>query len=100
MIASIINISDLNLETRFQYASSALSVWAMTAVALAIGLEVYAIREHKEKYHLEEFTKSCGVIIEGLNTDTIIGRYWNPLNLVRWALTIVVMVFLNQHSLA
>ena len=38
--------------------------------------------------------------MEGLNTDTIIGRYWNPLNLIRWALTIVVMVFLNQHSFA
>jgi hypothetical protein len=100
MIASIINISDINLETRFQYASSALSVWAMGAVAIAIGIEVYAIRADKGNYHLKEFTNSCGVIIEGLNTDTIIGRYWNPLNLVRWALTIVVMVYLNQHSLA
>jgi len=96
MIASIINISDLNLETRFQYASSLLSVWAMGAVAIL----VYAIRAHKGNYQLEEFTKSCGVLIEGLNTDTIIGRYWNPVNLIRWAITIVVMVFLNQHSLA
>jgi hypothetical protein len=100
MIASIINISDLNLETRFQYASSLLSVWAMGAVVIAIGIEVYAIRAHKGNYALEEFTKSCGVLIEGLNNDTIIGRYWNPFNLIRWAITIVVMVFLNQHSLA
>jgi peptidoglycan/LPS O-acetylase OafA/YrhL len=30
----------------------------------------------------------------------MIGRYWGPLNLIRWALTIFVMVFLNQHSVA
>jgi hypothetical protein len=56
------------------------------------------IRAHKGRYQLEEFTKSFGGIIEGMNTDSMIGRYWGPLNLIRWALTIVVMVFLNQHS--
>jgi hypothetical protein len=30
----------------------------------------------------------------------MIGRYWNPLNLIRWAITIVVMVFLNEHCVA
>jgi hypothetical protein len=41
-----------------------------------------------------------GAIIEGLNTNKIAGRYWNPLNLIRWAVTISIMVFLNQHSVA
>jgi hypothetical protein len=58
------------------------------------------IHKHNGKYELEEFKLSFGSLIEGLNTDSFIGRYWNPLNLIRWALTIVVMVFLNQHCVA
>ena len=30
----------------------------------------------------------------------MIGRYWNPLNLIRWALTIFILVFMTQYSFA
>jgi hypothetical protein len=39
-------------------------------------------------------------MIDGLDTNKIVGRYWNPLNLIRWALTIAIMVLLNQHCVA
>jgi hypothetical protein len=95
MIASIINISDLNYETPFKYASSVLSIVILVFLAIATGFEIYVIRAHKGRYHLEEFKFSYGAIIEGLDSNTKAGRYWNPLNLIRWALTIVIMVFLN-----
>lgn len=69
-------------------------------LAISIGIEINVIHTQKGRYHLKEFKISYGAIIEGLNTNTTIGRYWNPLNLIRWALTIVVLVFLNQHSFA
>jgi hypothetical protein len=69
-------------------------------LALATGFEIYVIHKHKGSYHLEEFEFSYGAIIEGLDTKTRVGRYWNQLNLIRWALTFVVLVFLNQHSQA
>jgi hypothetical protein len=69
-------------------------------LAIATGIEIYVIRAFQGKYQLEEFEISYGAIIEGLDTKTRVGRYWNPLNLIRWALTIVVLVFLNQHSQA
>ena len=100
MIASIINISDLNYETPIKYASSILSMVILVIIALATSIEIYVIRTHKGRYQLEEFKLSYSTIIEGLNTNTIIGRYWNPLNLIRWGITIVVMVFLNEHSVA
>jgi hypothetical protein len=50
------------------------------------------------KSDFEEFKFSYGAIIDGLNSNTKAGRYWNPLNLIRWALTIAIMVYLNQHS--
>lgn len=37
-----------------------------------------------------------GIILEGLNTQKFIGRYWSPLILLRWALTIIIMVFLKE----
>jgi hypothetical protein len=70
------------------------------ALALASGIEIYVIHAHKGRYQCEDFIFSYGSIIEGLDTNSIVGRYWNTLNLIRWALTILIMVFLNQHSVA
>ena len=100
IIASIINISNLNFETPFKLSSSILSIVAVGVLAMATSIEIYLIHAHKGRYQLEEFTNHFEAIIDGLNTETIIGRYWNPLNLIRWALTIFVIVFLNQHSFA
>jgi hypothetical protein len=100
MIASIINISDLNFETPFKYASSVLSIVVLVILAIAIGIEIYLIRANQGGLKLEEFMSSYGAIIEGLDTSTIVGRYWNPLNLFRWALTIAILVFLNQYCVA
>ena len=100
MIASIINISDLNYETPFKYASSVLSIVIFLMLAITTAIETYLIRTHKGRYQLEEFKFSYGAIIEGLESNTIVGRYWNPLNLIRYALTIAVMVFLNHNSVA
>jgi hypothetical protein len=69
----------------------------LVILAIAIGFEIYVIRKNKGRYHLEEFKFSYGAITEGLNTDTIAGRYWNPLIMIRWGFTIANMVFLNQH---
>jgi hypothetical protein len=100
MIASIINISDLIYDTPFKYASSVLSIVILVILAIATGFEINVIRSYKGKYHLKEFKLSYGAIIEGLDSNTIAGRYWNPLNLIRWALTITIMIFWNQHNSA
>jgi hypothetical protein len=100
LIASIINISDLNFDTPFKFASSFLSIVILVVLALATGIEIYVIHANKGNYQFEDFIFSYGSIIEGLDTNKIVGRYWNPLNLIRWALTILIMVFLNQHSVA
>ena len=56
MIASIININELNFDTSFKFASSVLSIVVLVVLAIAIGLEIYVIRAHKGRYKLEEFT--------------------------------------------
>ena len=55
MIASIINISDLNLDSPFKFASSVLSIVALVMLAIATGIEIYVVRSHKANYQKEEF---------------------------------------------
>ena len=100
MIASMINISNLTFDSAFSYASSVLSIIILVLIAIAIVLEIYVIHQNKGGYQLEEFTQSYGVCIEGLNTETFIGRYWNPLTLIRWAITNIIMIFLRDHCVA
>jgi hypothetical protein len=47
-----------------------------------------------------EFKLRYGACIEGLNTDTFAGRYWNPLTLIRWAITNLIMIFFRDHCVA
>jgi len=100
MIASIINISEINFDSPLKYASSVLSIVILVVISIATAIEIYVIRVHLGRYHLEDFISKYGAIIKGLDTNKRVGRYWNPLILIRWALTIVVLVFLHQHSVA
>ena len=55
MIASIININELNFDTSFKFASSVLSIVALVMLGLASGIEIYIIRANKGNYQLEDF---------------------------------------------
>ena len=96
----MINLNNLSYETPLSNASSVLSFIILVCIAVAIVLETHVIRKNKGKYHLEEFKQSYGVSIEGLNTETFIGRYWNPLTLIRWAITNLIMIFFRDHCVA
>jgi len=70
-------------------------------LSIAIGCEIYVIRQYKEKYQEEEdFKSNYWASVSGLNTETFFGRYWNPLTLIRWALTNLAMVFLRDFCVA
>ena len=100
MIACMINISTVNYETQLTTASSVLSIIIVVFLALAIAFETYVIHKHRGSYHISDFKLRYGTSIEGLNTDTLAGRYWNPLNLIRWAITNIIMIFLRDHCVA
>jgi hypothetical protein len=97
MIACIINLSSLTYHNPLFYASSVLSIILLVFLALALALETYVIYKHRDRYHLADFKMIYGASIEGLNTDTLAGRYWNSLTLIRWAITSVILIFLRDH---
>jgi hypothetical protein len=41
-----------------------------------------------------------GSIVQGLNTESRVGRYWVTLNLLRWTATNFVMVFMREKCAA
>jgi hypothetical protein len=52
MIASMINISELNYEVAIKYDSSVLSIVLLVMLSIAIALEIYVISENNGRYHL------------------------------------------------
>jgi hypothetical protein len=96
MIATMINISELNYEVPIKYDSSVLSIVLLVVLAIAIVLEIYVISEYKGRYDQKEFKLTYGGIIEGLKAESFVGRYWNILVLIRWAVTNFTMVFIKQ----
>lgn len=58
------------------------------------------IRVHLSGYELPDFKQTYSASIEGFNTGTLAGRYWNPLTLIRWAITNLIMIFLRDHCAA
>ena len=50
MIASFINISDLNYDSPFKYASSILSIVVLVLLAVAFAIEINLIRANQGRY--------------------------------------------------
>lgn len=101
MIASIINLSDLKFSgARINSASATVAIVLITLLALALASEVYVIHAHRGAYHLKGFRDAYGASMDSVNTQTRVGRYWNPITLARWAFTYLVLVGLRDHSVA
>jgi hypothetical protein len=46
----------------------------------------------------KEFKKAYGPLIEGLNLKTTISKYWNQLNMFRWAIVTLILVVSKDFS--
>jgi hypothetical protein len=92
MIASIINIKHLSYETPISATSSCFSIGILVALPLCYGLEVYVIWKNKECLDNKEFEEKYGETVEGQNLSSNVGRYWQPITLMRWTLTNVILV--------
>ena len=97
MIASVINFRQLSYETPISLASSLFSLGILAALSIAYGLEVYAIRKFSGE---KEFEARFGATIDGVNPQTTVGLYWQPITLMRWALTNMILVFLRENYVA
>jgi hypothetical protein len=92
MIASIINIKELNYETPISITSSCFSIGILVALPLGYAFEVYVIRKYNNCLDNKEFEENYGVTVEGQNLASSVGSYWKPITIMRWTLTNVILV--------
>lgn len=97
MIASVINIKQLSYDTPISIASSVFSIGILGVLPIAYGFEVYVIRKFSDE---KEFAARFGATIDGLNAKRTVGLYWQPITLMRWTLTNMILVFLRENYVA
>jgi hypothetical protein len=59
---------------------------------VALFLSFYILRKYQSDLGSEFFKANYSSLVDGLNTQTKLGLFWNPLVLLRWTLTNTVLV--------
>ena len=99
IIASLINIYDFKFVTTIEKVSIAFLILSLIAFPIALLYSFYILKKYKNDLESDIFKEKYSVLIEGINTKTKIGLYWNPLVLLRWAITNVILVTLKDSFL-
>lgn len=84
---------------RGYFASSVLSLVLLPATCLAVILVTWIIyKHHKAKtIRSEEFQERFGTLVAGMNLNTTTGVFWNPIILIRWTITNLIMLMIADH---
>ena len=79
--------------------SSTLTIVIGVLIIASIVIFTKILKQTRASYNLKDpaFLEKFGTLTEGLNTDTVIGTYWNVLILIRWIYTTLVLIFLRDH---
>jgi len=95
-IAAFINLNDLKFVTTIEKISLVFCILTSLVLPVAFFLTFYILRKYRNDLGSENFKAKYSKLIDGLNTETRIGYYWNPIVLLRWAITNVVLVAIKD----
>lgn len=97
MISSLINLYYLHFGT---FADTFCSI---VSILMIIGLLYVLIAIYKrlkagyKKTDEDTFLKECGTLVEGCYVEGIVGHYWSLITLVRWTVTVIVLVISRNY---
>ena len=91
-IAAFINLNDLKFVTTIEKISLVFCIITSLVLPVALFLTFYILRKYRDDLASDLFKEKYSKLVDGLNTETGIGYYWNPIVLLRWAITNVVLV--------
>lgn len=98
MISSLINFYYLKFEGSFSDAlCSITSITLVVGINLILALVFIKLKSQYKQTHSEEFQSKFGTLVEGLDVSRILGHYWNFIVLVRWTVTVFVLVISRNH---
>lgn len=95
-VSSSINLYDINFKTPVNKLSAVLSCIILPTCIICAGLIFYIVKKRKE---YDNFEEKYGEIVEDLkiSRDSILTQYWKPLNLIRWLLTVMILIILRNY---
>ena len=72
----------------------------ITIVPLILTLITIVIAKHRASKTLESkyFKENYGTMISGLNTNNFTGAYWSIIILIRWSVTISVIISFRDYT--
>lgn len=72
----------------------------ITIVPIIFIVMAVVISKHHAAKSLDSqyFKDNYGTMIKGLNTNNFTGAYWNIIILIRWTITIAVVVSLRDYT--
>jgi hypothetical protein len=83
-------------DTMMQRVSQILAVGTFI-LCLGVPLITWRLLRTKD-VESEEFEKAYGPLVKDVTFKTIISKYWNLLNLLRWALITLILVVSKDYS--
>jgi hypothetical protein len=101
IISSGINLYELDFKAKYKAArifSSGFSLVLLSASLVSLPI-LWIIIKRGMVNNKEEFKKKCGALIEEQRAyNSRIAAYWKLLNLIRWTLTAVILIFLRDYN--
>ncbi|TNV86143.1 hypothetical protein FGO68_gene16416 [Halteria grandinella] len=87
LISALINLYSLQFDTAVTKLSTLLAI----STLLILGLSLYKM------LNLIHTQSPCSPLTDGLNTNSLIGRYWLPITLAKWSILITALVTLRNY---
>ncbi|TNV87059.1 hypothetical protein FGO68_gene16087 [Halteria grandinella] len=99
--ACLINLYDIKYNSPGCLGSTAISLMLTFALPLSLILIWKVLRQGISANNLnkKEFHETYGGIVEDLTTKSKISSYWNLLVLLRWSMTVFIIVVMRDSSL-
>ncbi len=101
LLASTVNLYDISFETKVQGLSSVLSIIFLSvtvAVVMIFFVKLTSVYRDLKLNENQDFLCKFGYLTKGIYYKTMkSGVYWKLFSLMRWILTIVIMVFLRNN---
>jgi hypothetical protein len=97
LLASLINIYNVNFNGTLQSVSTGVSFAILAVLPFGLIATWLLIRKSRQQGGNESFSEKYGELKSDDLRPTIIGSYWKVIVTIRWAITIIIMVFLRDH---
>lgn len=97
LLASLINIYNVNFNGTLQSVSTGVSFAILAVLPFGLIATWLLIRKSRQQGGNESFSEKYGELKSDDLRPTIIGSHWKVIVTIRWAITIIIMVFLRDH---